>query len=254
MNTFASENVRLRTRVVAQLCVGAALLIVWELAATFFVDPFWIGDPSAIAVRLWNVFVEGDMLTHTGVTLGHAVAGLLASLIVGVPVGILFAANRFVAATLEPYFLAFYSLPRVALAPLLILWFGIGSLSKIMMAFSMVVVVVILNTYEGVRSVDRDLLDMLRAMRASRAYTLRKVLLPSIVPWVFASMRVGIGLALVGAVIGELVGANRGLGWYVELAAGRIDIVGVFTGLIVLAILGMSLNAIVKAIEGRLAY
>jgi NitT/TauT family transport system permease protein len=254
MNTFASENVPLRTRVLAQLCLGAALLIVWELAATFFVDPFWIGDPSLIAVRLWNVFVEGDMLTHTGVTLGHAVAGLLASLIVGVPIGILFAANRFVAATLEPYFLAFYSLPRVALAPLLILWFGIGSLSKIMMAFSMVVVVVILNTYEGVRSVDRDLLDMLRAMRASRAYTLRKVLLPSIVPWVFASMRVGIGLALVGAVIGELVGANRGLGWYVELAAGRIDIVGVFTGLVVLAILGMSLNAIVKAIEGRLAY
>jgi NitT/TauT family transport system permease protein len=254
MNTFASEHVRLRTRVVAQLCLGAALLIVWQLAAVFFVDPFWIGDPSAIALRLWNVFVEGDMLTHTGVTLGHAVAGLLASLIVGVPIGILFAANRFVAATLEPYFLAFYSLPRVALAPLLILWFGIGSLSKIMMAFSMVVVVVILNTYEGVRSVDRDLLDMLRAMRASRAYTLRKVLLPSIVPWVFASMRVGIGLALVGAVIGELVGANRGLGWYVELAAGRIDIVGVFTGLVVLAILGMSLNAIVKAIEGRLAY
>jgi NitT/TauT family transport system permease protein len=146
MNTFASGNVRLRTRVVAQLCLGAALLIVWELAAVFFVDPFWIGEPGAIAVRLWNVFVEGDMLTHTGVTLGHAVAGLLASLIVGVPVGILFAANRFVAATLEPYFLAFYSLPRVALAPLLILWFGIGSLSKIMMAFSMVVVVVILNT------------------------------------------------------------------------------------------------------------
>ena len=107
MNTFASGNVRLRTRVVAQLCLGAALLTVWELAATFFVDPFWIGEPSAIAVRLWNVFVEGDMLTHTGVTLGHAVAGLLASLIVGVPIGILFAANRFVAATLEPYFLAF---------------------------------------------------------------------------------------------------------------------------------------------------
>ena len=254
MNTFASGNVRLRTRVVAQLCLGMALVTLWELAAAFFVDPFWIGEPGAIAVRLWNVFVEGDMLTHTGVTLGHAVAGLLASLIVGVPIGILFAANRFVAATLEPYFLAFYSLPRVALAPLLILWFGIGSLSKIMMAFSMVVVVVILNTYEGVRSVDRDLLDMLRAMRASRAYTLRKVLLPSIVPWVFASTRVGIGLALVGAVIGELVGANRGLGWYVELAAGRIDIVGVFTGLVVLAILGMSLNAIVKAIEGRLAY
>jgi NitT/TauT family transport system permease protein len=254
MNTFASGNVRLRTRVAAQLCLGAALVVAWELAATYLVDPFWIGQPSAIAVRLWNVFVEEDMLTHTAVTLGHAVAGLLLSLVVGVPIGILFAANRFAAATLEPYFSAFYSLPRVALAPLLILWFGIGSLSKIMMAFSMVVVVVIQNTSEGVRSVDRDLLDMLRTMRASRAYTLRKVLLPSIVPWIFASLRVGIGLALVGAVIGELVGANRGLGWYVEYAAGRIDIVGVFTGLVVLAVLGMSLNAVVKAIEGRMAY
>ena len=254
MNTFVPGNAPLRTRLLAQLCLAAVLLTVWELAATFFVDPFWIGQPSTIAVRLWEVFVEGDMLMHTAVTLAHAVAGLLASLIVGVPIGILFAANRFAAATLEPYFSAFYSLPRVALAPLLILWFGIGSLSKIMMAFSMVVVVVIQNTYEGVRSVDRDLLDMLRAMRASRAYTLRKVLLPSIVPWIFASLRVGIGLALVGAVIGELVGANRGLGWYVEYAAGRIDIVGVFTGLVVLATVGMSLNALVKAIEGRLAY
>jgi NitT/TauT family transport system permease protein len=254
VTTFASDTVRLPTRLAAQLGLGVALLGTWELAATSWVDPFWIGQPSAIAGRLWQVFVEGDMVMHTGVTLGHAVAGLFASLVIGVPVGLLFAANRFVAATLEPYFLGFYSLPRVALAPLLILWFGIGSLSKIMMAFSMVVFVVILNTYEGVRGVDRDLLDMLRAMRASRAYTMRKVLLPSIVPWVFASLRVGIGLALVGAVIGELVGSNRGLGWYVEYAAGRVDIVGVFTGLVVLAALGVSLNAIVKAIEGRLAY
>ena len=145
----------------------------------------------------------------------------------------------------------FYSLPRVALAPLFILWFGIGSISKIMMAFSMVVFIVILNTHEGLRGVDRDLVDMLKTMRASRLYMLRKVLLPSIVPWIFASLRVGIGLALVGAVIGELLGANRGLGWYVEYAAGRVDIIGVFAGLVVLAVLGMALNEIVKAVESR---
>jgi len=139
----------------------------------------------------------------------------------------------------------------VALAPLFILWFGIGSISKIMMAFSMVVFIVILNTHEGLRGVDRDLVDMLRTMRASRLYILRKVLLPSIVPWIFASLRVGIGLALVGAVIGELLGANRGLGWYVEYAAGRVDIIGVFAGLVVLAMLGMTLNEIVKTVEGR---
>ncbi|MEW6453965.1 MAG: ABC transporter permease [Pseudomonadota bacterium] len=233
------------------MALGVVFLALWEAAATWFVDPFFIGRPSAIAARLWDVFVHGDMIEHTGVTLAHSVAGLVLSLVIGVPIGILFAARRSLADVVEPYFLGLYSLPRVALAPLFILWFGIGSISKIMMAFSMVVFIVILNTHEGLRGVDRDLVDMLKSMRASRGYVLRKVLLPSIVPWIFASLRVGIGLALVGAVIGELLGANRGLGWYVEYAAGRVDINGVFAGLVVLGVLGMVLNEVVKTIEGR---
>jgi NitT/TauT family transport system permease protein len=251
MTVVSSTEIPFRSKVGAQLVLGFALIAIWEATATWLVDPFWIGKPSAIAQRLWDVFVHGDMLTHTGVTLFHSVVGLLLSLVIGVPIGILFAARRSIADTVEPYFLGFYSLPRVALAPLFILWFGIGSISKIMMAFSMVVFIVILNTHEGLRGVDRDLVDMLKTMRASKLYMLRKVLLPSIVPWIFASLRVGIGLALVGAVIGELLGANRGLGWYVEYAAGRVDIIGVFAGLVVLAILGMALNEIVKTVEGR---
>jgi len=251
MAGVSSTEVAFRAKLPAQILLGIAMVAAWEAAATWLVDPFWIGKPSAIAERLWDTFVHGDMLTHTGITLFHAVVGLLLSLVIGVPVGILFAAKRPVADTVEPYFLGLYSLPRVALAPLFILWFGIGSLSKIMMAFSMVVFIVILNTHEGLRGVDRDLVDMLRTMRASRLYVLRKVLLPSIVPWIFASLRVGIGLALVGAVIGELLGANRGLGWYVEYAAGRVDIIGVFAGLVMLAVLGIVLNEIVKAVESR---
>ncbi len=241
----------IRSKLFARLALGVVFLALWEAAATWFVDPFFIGRPSAIATRLWEVFVHGDMIEHTGVTLAHSVAGLVLSLVIGVPIGILFAARRSIADVIEPYFLGFYSLPRVALAPLFILWFGIGSISKIMMAFSMVVFIVILNTHEGLRGVDRDLVDMLKSMRASKGYVLRKVLLPSIVPWIFASLRVGIGLALVGAVIGELLGANRGLGWYVEYSAGRVDINGVFAGLVVLGVLGMALNEIVKTIEGR---
>jgi NitT/TauT family transport system permease protein len=247
----SSSAAYVRTKLLAQALTGIATLALWEAAATWLIDPFWIGKPSEIGARLWETFVHGDMLTHTGITLAHSVIGLLLSLLIGVPIGILFASRRFIADTVEPYFLGFYSLPRVALAPLFILWFGIGSISKIMMAFSMVVFIVILNTHEGLRGVDRDLLDMLRTMRASRLYVLRKVLLPTIVPWIFASVRVGIGLALVGAVIGELLGANRGLGWYVEFSAGRLDITGVFAGLFVLAVLGMALNEIVKAIEAR---
>jgi NitT/TauT family transport system permease protein len=246
-----ASNAYFQKKIIAQVSAGIITLALWEATATWLVDPFWIGQPSAIAARLWDTFVHGDMLSHTGITLTHSVIGLVLSLLIGVPIGILFAYKRFIADTVEPYFLGFYSLPRVALAPLFILWFGIGSLSKIMMAFSMVVFIVILNTHEGLRGVDRDLVDMLKTMRASRLYMLRKVLLPTIVPWVFASIRVGIGLALVGAVIGELLGANRGLGWYVEFSAGRIDITGVFAGLFVLAVLGMGLNEIVKAIESR---
>lgn len=251
MSTTAPAGTTQPRKLIAQLALGAVLIASWEAAAVWLVDPFFIGRPSAIAVRLWDVFVHGDMWNHTGVTLLHSVVGLVLSLAIGVPIGILFAAKRSVADTVEPYFLGFYSLPRVALAPLFILWFGIGSVSKIMMAFSMVVFIVILNTHEGLRGVDRDLVDMLKTMRASKFYVLRKVLLPSIVPWIFASVRVGIGLALVGAVIGELLGANRGLGWYVEYSAGRVDITGVFAGLAVLAVLGMTLNEIVKAIESR---
>jgi NitT/TauT family transport system permease protein len=220
MTTIPSNGASFPNKLIAQLALGAVVLAAWEAAATWWVDPFFIGRPSAIAVRLWETFVHGDMLTHTGITLFHSVVGLLLSLLIGVPIGVLFAAKRSIADTVEPYFLGFYSLPR-------------------------------LNTHEGLRGVDRDLVDMLKTMRASRLYMLRKVLIPSIVPWIFASLRVGIGLALVGAVIGELLGANRGLGWYVEYSAGRVDIIGVFTGLVVLGVLGMALNEIVKAVENR---
>lgn len=252
MEIAATSSVSFKTKVAAQVALGVLVIAAWEATAIWLIDPFWIGKPSAIAERLWTETAHGDMIGHTSITLYHAVAGLLLSLVVGVPIGVLFALRPAVADTVEPYFLGFYSLPRVALAPLFILWFGIGSISKIMMAFSMVVFIVILNTHEGLRGVDRDLVDMLRSMRAKRLYTLRKVLLPSIVPWIFASIRIGVGLALVGAVIGELLGANRGLGWYVEHSAGRVDIIGVFSGLVVLALLGMALNEVVKAIESRM--
>jgi NitT/TauT family transport system permease protein len=244
-----SENTRVA---LGRIIFSLVFLAGWEAASRWLVDPFWIGRPSQIAGRLWTLAASGDLWWHTMPTLGQAAAGLMLSLLVGIPIGLLFATNRYVERVLEPFFLGLYSIPRIALAPLFILWFGIGPSSKIVMAFSMVVFVVILNTYEGMRGIDRELIDMMRAMRASRPYILRKVVLPGIVPWVFASVRVGVGLALIGSVVGELLGANRGLGWYVEHAAARIDVTGVFTGLVVLTAVGMMLNEIVKLAERRL--
>ncbi len=227
-------------------------LAFWEIASRWLIDPFWIGQPSQIASRLWRMVLNGDLWWHAVPTVLQAAAGLLLSLVIGIPIGLLFAYNRYVERVLEPFFLGLYSIPRIALAPLFILWFGIGPASKIVMAFSLVVFVVILNTYEGMKGVDRELVDMMRAMKASRLYILRKVLLPGIVPWIFASIRVGVGLALIGSVVGELLGSNRGLGWFVEHAAARIDVIGVFTGLIILMVVGMALNEAVKLIERQL--
>jgi len=235
----------------ARVALALAAIALWEAASRWFADPFWIGRPSDIAQRLWQLTITNQLFWHVVPTVTQAAAGLALSIVVGVPIGLLFAYSRFVERVLEPFFLGLYSIPRIALAPLFILWFGIGPASKIIMAFSLVVFVVILNTYEGIRGVDRELIDMLRSMRASHGYILRKVLLPSIVPWIFASIRVGVGLALIGAVVGELLGANRGLGWYVENSASRVDVTGVFAGLVILMVVGMLLNEIVKFFEQR---
>jgi len=233
----------------ARVAAILAFIALWEVAAVYVADPIWIGRPSAVMVRLWALLQSGELARDASFTIYHALAGLALSFVVGVPVGLLFGSYTAIASTFDTLLLGFYSLPRVALAPLFILWFGIGEFSKIMMTFSMVVFVVILNTYEGLRGIDPDLVDMMRAMRARPSYILRKVRLPTIVPWLTASARVGIGLALVGSVIGELLGANRGLGWYIEYSAARLDITGVFAGLMVLMIVGMALNEAVRLID-----
>jgi NitT/TauT family transport system permease protein len=262
LDTEAVPARRTRTRagararlLLARVVTAVILLGIWEYAATYLVNPFWLAKPSAIGARLWTMAGSGDLWLHGRATISYALIGLLSSVVVGVPIGLLFGANRFIADTIEPFFLGLYSLPRVALAPLFILWLGIGDLSKIVMAFSMVLFLVVLNTYEGVRSVDTELVDMLRVMRASPLYIARRVTLPAILPWIFASVRAGVGLALIGAVLGEFLGANIGLGWYVEHSAGRLDVVGVFSGLSSLLIVGIILNELARALEGRmLAY
>ncbi len=229
----------------------AALLMLWEVTGAFLVDPFWSSRPSLIGERLWLLTRNGDLVWHVTATVSEAGLGLALGSVVGVAVGLLMARFTRAARIAEPLFMGLYSLPRVALAPLFILWFGIGLLSKVMMSFSMVVFVFVLNVLEGVRSLDRDPIDLMRTMRAPQSYIIRRVMLPAILPWILASFRIGVGLALIGAVVGELIGSNRGLGWYIERSAGQLDTTGVFTGIVVLIALAMMANQII-AIASRL--
>jgi NitT/TauT family transport system permease protein len=229
----------------------AAVLAVWEGCALWLVDPMWSGQPSQIAWRLWTLALSGELWRHAWTTLLESGLGLLLAFALGVPIGVLMARFKYGAQVAEPYVMALYSMPRVALAPLFIIWFGIDLFSKVMMVFSIAVFIFILNIHEGLKTVDKDILDLFRSMRAPPSYVTRKVLVPWIEPWIIASLRLAIGAALIGAVVGEMVGSSRGLGWYVEDRGGRLDTTGVFAGLIALVIIAARANAGVGWLERR---
>jgi NitT/TauT family transport system permease protein len=229
----------------------AGVLLVWEFSAGHLFNEFWSSRPSLIGERLLALFKTGEIWRHLDATVSEALLGLLLGALVGTPVGIALARYRRAAEIVDPFVMGLYGLPRVALAPMFILWFGISLFAKVMMSFSMVVFVFILNVTEGIRNLDPDIVDLMRTMRAPKSYILRKVTIPSIVPWLLASFRIGVGLSLVGAVVGELIGANRGLGWYVLRAGGQLDTTGVFTGLLVLMLVAMMANQVIFLIERR---
>ena len=224
----------------------------WEAASGRLLDEFWVSRPSLIAERLWALALSGDLWWHASATGWQALLGLLSGLVVGVAIGVAFHALPRIADALDPLVMALYSVPRIAFAPLFIIWFGIGLLSKVMMAFSMAVFVFLLNTHQGLKEVDRDLLDLARSMRASRWYRFTRIQVPAVLPWIFGGARIAIGLALIGSVLGELLGSNRGLGWYVERAGGTLDTTGVFAGLVALMALAVVANESVRLIENAL--
>ncbi len=234
---------------VQQILFILVLLLAWQAAGSWFIDPFWVSRPSDIAQRLWQLAWNGDLWRHSATTLSEAGFGLLLGALVGIALGLALARFRHVASVVEPLLMGLYSLPRVALAPLFVLWFGIGLSAKVMMSFSMVLFVFMLNVLEGVRSLDKDHIDLMRTMRASPRYILRRVMLPAILPWIVAAMRIAVGLALIGAVVGELIGSSQGVGWYIENAAGQLDSTGVFTGITVLLVLAMIANSLIARLS-----
>jgi NitT/TauT family transport system permease protein len=165
-----------------RLALIIALLLVWEFAAGNLFNEFWSSRPSLIGERLFALFKSGEIWRHVNVTISEALLGLFLGALIGTPIGIALAHYRRAAKIVDPLVMGLYGLPRVALAPMFILWFGISLFSKVMMSFSMVVFVFILNVTEGIRTVDPDMIDLMRTMGASRFYIMRKVTIPSIVP------------------------------------------------------------------------
>jgi NitT/TauT family transport system permease protein len=240
------------TLLAMQAALGLAFLIVWQLAAGRFLDEFLVSSPIAVARRLWLWIADGSILLHIWATVYATVIGFVIGAVAGVVGGLWLGMSPFFSRLLSPYIWAFNALPKVALAPLFILWFGLGIQSKVALAAVLVVFLVFVNTFSGVREVDQDLIDGVRLMRAKRSQLLTKVILPSATSWIFVGLKTAVPYALIGAIIGELIASNRGLGYLVQRSGSEFDTAGVFAALLVISVLAVIFNQFVEAVQARL--
>ncbi|HEY5349611.1 MAG TPA: ABC transporter permease [Candidatus Lustribacter sp.] len=247
----ARHNVRIA---LARVVVFVVFVALWQVASYLHLfDPGIVPSPLAIGAHLWKITLDGSLEFNAWITIQETVGGFLIGAIGGIVLG--FAVGRYpaLAEVLDPFILAVYSVPKVALAPLFVVWFGIGIWMKIVLAAVTVLFIVFFNTLAGVRNVDRDLVDAVWLMGAKPRDVLFKVLVPSAMSWALTGVRIAIPYALIGAIIGELIASNRGIGYLISAAASGYDTAGVFAVLIVLTILAMLLNAVVDVIDRRLS-
>lgn len=250
--------------------VGVLLLtlVVWHLASRDQQIAFFMGEPVQVLGRIWSWFMpfglgaslffpEGisgraDVYLHLGVTLLETVLAFGIGTVLGLVCGLWLALSPLASAILEPYLKAANSMPRVILAPIFALWFGLGIWSKVALAVTLVFFVVFFNVYQGVKEVSPVVLNNARMLGANQRQLLRTVYLPSATAWVFSSLHTSVGLAFVGAVVGEYLGSARGVGYLILQAEGTFDVNTVFAGIVVLTFCALLLDAIVGRLERRL--
>jgi len=236
--------------VVWQVALGVAFLGAWEWgAASKLLDKFFFSRPSDIAARVWQWISTGSIWGHLGVTFTEAFLSFAIGVLCGVVFGFLLARVPFLSALLDPYIKIANSLPRVVLAPVFLLWFGLGIWSKVALGVTVVFFIVFFNTYQGVREVNPVIVNNARMLGASERQLIRHVLAPSALTWIFSSLQTSLGFAMVGAVVGEYLGATRGLGYVISQAEGTFDTTGVFAGMTVLGLVVVIVSAGVTRLE-----
>lgn len=234
-----------------RIVLVVAFLGLWEVSSGRWIRAAWFSKPSGIIDSLARWARTGVLWLHLSITLEEMLAGLLIGSVVGIAVGLVLGQSEFLGRVFDPFIIALNSLPKLALAPLLILWFGIGIQMKIVYAAIVVFLIVFFNTYAGVRDVDSDLIDIIRTMGAQRRHVLMKVAFPSALVWVFTGLRISVAYALVGAVIGEILASNRGIGFLIQQSATQFDTSGTFAGLLVLLVVSGFLNWLLGLVEMR---
>jgi NitT/TauT family transport system permease protein len=255
LRTYLSSRLDAVLRGWLPILVFALLIGTWESAARLsLVDPMMLPAPSDIAANFIDGFATGLYLQHLKVTLFQALSGFAMACVVGICIGSISSFSERFARALQPILIAVEATPKIALAPLMIVWFGYGVGSKIVLATTIAFFPVFIGTVAGLRAAEQGRLDVLRALGASRLQMFRMVALPGALPHIFAGINVAVVFALLGAIVGEFMGAKEGLGTLIIYANGNLDTARVFSILLVLAATGLSLHWLIGALRRRLLF
>ncbi len=231
----------------------ALTVFLWYIIARVGEFPaFVLPTPGLVWERLLRALVDGSLARHTWVTLQEVLAGLTLGLTVATVLGYLLAKSRTFEKLLSPYIVASQSVPTVAIAPLLVIWFGPGLISKVLICALIVFFPVLVNIVVGVRSVPEDLIDLMRSLRANRWQTFRLLEIPAALPVFLGGLRIGATLSVIGAVVGEFVGADRGLGFLISRGKWEFDTALVFVAVLTLVVMALALYGLVVALENWL--
>lgn len=238
---------------------GLAVLVVggWQLFTTVgWVDKFFYAQPSGIWNRLWDYFENGTEFgsypQQIQTTMQEALYGFLLGTAIGIVMGVALGLNRFLAQVLDPFIKVVNAIPRIVLGAIFVVAFGVGITPKVLLAAVLVFFIVFFNAFQGVREVDRNVLNNAKVLGASRWHVIRHVTLPSAMTWIIASLHSAFGFAIVGAVVGEVLGAQHGLGLLIKSAQGTFDPDGVFANMFVIAALVLIVEFVIERVERRL--
>jgi len=241
-----------RNLILIPLSIGIAFILWYLVARVGDFPAFILPTPQLVFSRFFEVLMDGRLFLHTIVTLGEVLAGLAIGVSAASVLGYLLAKSRTVERFLAPYIVTSQSVPIVAIAPLLVIWFGPGLLSKVLICALIVFFPVLVNTIIGLRSVPEELHDLMRSLQATRWQTFTFLETPAALPVFLGGLRIGATLAVIGAVVGEFVGADRGLGFLINVGRGQYDTALVFVAVITLVVMALALYGSVVLLESRL--
>ncbi|RYL90331.1 ABC transporter permease [Sporolactobacillus sp. THM7-4] len=237
----SQKNRKIRVQVISgQILVGILIIGLWEwLTRLSVLDSYYWSSPGMILATGWKAATQGTLMTDLAYTSGATVIGFLCGTLIGSAIGLSFWWSSIYSKITEPYLIAFNAVPKLALAPVLVIMFGIGFNSKVILAFLMTVIVAAMAAYSGVKNVDKDLEKMLFSLGARKHHVFFKVVIPSSVPWMVSSLKINIALALAGTIVGEFISSKQGIGRMILYAGQVMDLNLVWVGVVVLSFLAI---------------